>query len=349
MAGGSGERFWPLSTSSRPKQLLKLTSATETMLEEASKRIGQLVGMDSVFLATTGPLREAIVAEGVVPAERVYAEPGRRNTLGCLAWVVANFIAEGRQEAVLAILTADHKIDEPDKFRETVEAAMLVAETEGSIVTIGVTPTRPETGYGYIEFVKQLPVEATPGYTAYAVRRFREKPNLETAENFLAAGTFAWNSGMFFFTIDTFLRELLLAQPEAHEATMKMVEAIKAKDLAAAKEAFDELPNLPVDIALIEHARRLHMVPAEFPWDDVGAWDALDRSLEADGHGNVLQGDVAIIETRNSIVVNDAGVALGVLGLEEVIVVVTNEGILVASKDHAQSVKKVVAALNNKA
>jgi mannose-1-phosphate guanylyltransferase len=337
MAGGSGERFWPLSRPERPKQLLRLTSPDQNMLEEAVARIAPLVGREGVYVATGRALREPIMASGVVPEENVLAEPCKRNTLGCLAWVAAQMLAlHGDEPITLGILTADHKIGEPERFRETVRMAMEAAESRGCIATIGVLPSRPETGYGYIEF------EPEGNEPVLRSRRFREKPNLDLAREFLDAGNFLWNSGMFFWTLETFLRELRGAAPEAHSAVLRMADALREHDEPTAEAEFESLPNLSIDYALLEKASHVCVVQAAFPWDDVGAWDALERSLDTDDQGNVAIGRTQIIDTKGSILYNEAeGVRLAVLGVENIVVVVTDDAVLVLPKDRAQEVKKL--------
>lgn len=345
MAGGSGERFWPLSRPDRPKQLLKLTSPTETMLEEAVNRIRPLVGPENVHVATSAALQETIRGAGVVEDMRVLAEPMRRNTLGCLVWVAASLLASGDEDASVAVLTADHKIDEPEMFRVTVGAALSVAEATGGLVTIGIKPDRPETGYGYIEYDPDATTEAD-GRTAYRSRSFREKPDLATAKQFVEAGNFLWNAGMFFYTVQGFLRELAKAQPVAHAITLAITEKLKAKDEAGAVAEFEKLPNLSIDYALMEKAEMVYVVPSDFPWDDVGAWDSLERSLGNDETENVRQGAVTAVDARGNIVVNDRpGTVVGLVGVEGLIVVVTEDAVLVCPKDQAQRVKEIVTAL----
>lgn len=346
MAGGSGERFWPLSKPHRPKQLLKLTSPDETMLEEAVNRIQPLVGEGNVWIATGATLRDSIRQAAVVPDRCVIAEPARRNTLGCLAWVAANLLADGKGDATVAVLTADHSIQEPDKFRATVSTAMDVAEQENGIVTIGIVPTRPETGYGYIETDQDVPVKTAAGRTAFRSKSFREKPSLETAREFLAQGNFYWNGGMFFYRLPVFMEELAHAQPEAHALVLEMASALEAKDHPQAVRTFEKLPSISIDFALMEKASKVFAVPSDFPWDDMGAWDALERSFELDADGNVSQGRTTIIDTSGSIVYNDIERAtIGVIGMKDVVVVATADAILVCPKSQSQRVKEIVQTL----
>lgn len=349
LAGGSGERFWPLSTASRPKQLLCLTQPETTMLEEAVQRIAPLVGDERVYVATSSSIAEAVRHERIVPDGRLLAEPTRRNTLGGLCWVIANLIARSESRATVAILTSDHLIGDPEGFRATVGVAMTVAERYGGIVTIGIRPTRPETGYGYIEADTAKLPDFEPGFTVCRSRSFREKPSFETAESFLSAGNFLWNGGMFVFTIPNFLRELERAQPEAHATTLEIASSLKDGNLRRATECFESLPSISVDYAVMERANEVFVVQAEFPWDDVGAWDALHRSFPTDENGNVVRGEPIHIDCRNSILVSDgSGPEIGAVDLREMIVVSTSEGILVCPKESAQRVREVAIAVANR-
>ena len=350
MAGGSGERFWPLSRPERPKQLLKLTHETQTMLEEAVERIAPLLGHEQVYVSTSLALKTPIQDFGVLPKERVLAEPARRNTLGAIAWVVASLIAEGFEDATVAVLTSDHMIGAPEKFLGTVEAALETAERESALVTIGVTPSRPETGYGYIEFDQSQKSSTENGKQAFRSKSFREKPSHETAVRFVEAGTFLWNSGMFFFTIPTFLKELKKAQPEAFQTVEQITNALRNCNESAAVAAFEDLPNISVDYAVMERAERVFVLPSDFPWDDVGAWDALARTFELDEMRNVSQGNTILIDAEGCVVVNDDdGATVGVLGLHDVIVVNTRDAVLVCPKGRAQEVRRIVEAIKKRA
>src|SRR5579885_633353 len=214
MAGGSGERFWPLSRASKPKQLLRLTSPEVSMLEESVRRIEPVVGKEHVFLSTSAALKDAVSAAHLVPPARLFAEPDRRNTLGALVWVAAQLMAmmpESWTNLSVAVLTADHQILQPEKFRHKVAEALGVAEETGGLVTIGIVPTRPETGFGYVEIDRSDPSHL-PGYRAAS---FREKPSAVTATEMVASGQFLWNSGMFFWKLRSFMVELEKALPEA--------------------------------------------------------------------------------------------------------------------------------------
>ena len=341
MAGGSGERFWPLSTAERPKQLLNLTSPDRTMIEEAVDRVRPVVGEDA-FISTTTALAGPIGRAGVVPDDHILAEPLRRNTLGALVWVVASLLARGIEDASVAILTADHAIGETERFAETVRASLEAAERTGGLVTIGVVPDRPETGYGYVERADEDAVALDSGRTAHAARSFREKPDAATAEGYVSSGRFLWNAGMFFFTVAGFRAALAEAQPGAAAILGEVAERLRAGDEAGAEMAFAGLESISFDYAVMERAETVHVVESDFPWDDVGAWDALERTLGTDEGGNVVVGPAATLDASGCVVYNDApGVAVGVCGLTDVVVVVTASGVLVCPKGDVQRVREV--------
>ena len=342
MAGGSGERFWPLSRRLRPKQLLRLTDPSKTMLQEAVDRIAPLVGRGNVYVATATHLEGPIKAAKIVPDSNVIAEPDKRNTLGCLSWVAATFISRGMSDVSVSILTADHVIHNPDIFRHTVDMALSLSEETNGLVTMGVTPTRPETGYGYIESGRKINEFAKKGL------RYREKPDLETAKLFVENGNFYWNSGMFFWTQDAFVRELNDTQPEAVQIIYRMAEALSNKQHNKAVEEFRNIPNISIDYALMEKASQVYVVQAEFPWDDVGSFDSLFRTMDKDDSGNVLIGKVSCKDCSGCIFYNDSfeGV-LTAVGLKDIIMVQTDDVVLVAPTSDAQRVKELVALMKD--
>ncbi len=340
MAGGSGERFWPLSTPSRPKQLLNLTSPDRTMIEEAVDRLVPVVGAENVYISTTKPLAGPIAAANVVAEDRILAEPLRRNTLGALVWIVASLVARGGEEASVAVVTADHAIGEPARFGATLAAALETAESTGGLVTIGVTPDRPETGYGYVERDESRPVELSGSRAAHGVASFKEKPDAATAQEYVAAGRFLWNAGMFFFTVAGFRAALAQTQPSASSILEEVAAKLKEGDEDGAEAAFAGLESISFDYAVMERAETVHVVESDFPWDDVGAWDALERTRESDAAGNVVV-NAAALDTKGCVVYNETDLAVGVCGVEGVVVVVTPDGVLVCRKEDVQRVREI--------
>jgi mannose-1-phosphate guanylyltransferase len=347
MAGGSGTRFWPVSRQRRPKQLLRLSRADKTMLQEAVDRIAPLIPPENVYVATALHLVDPIrAARTGIPDANVIGEPCKRNTAGCLAFAAAHLLARtggDGADAAMAVLTADHLIGEAAVFRDDVTTALETAESGEALVTIGIPPSRPEAGYGHIE----VP-EAPPAGGVAAVLRFHEKPDRATAEQYTASGRFFWNSGMFFWRVSAFLGELDGATPAHSNAARAIAKALQAGDSNAVQSTFEALEDISIDYALMEKGKNVRMVRARFPWDDVGAWDALERALPRDGKGNVSVGDPILIDARDNIVYNEPGaadMAVAVIGVEGLVVVASPDGVLVVPKGRAQDVKKAVEAL----
>lgn len=356
MAGGSGERFWPLSRRNHPKQLLKLGDPDASLLAEAVQRIIPAFPAEHIFVATGRHLQDAIRKAGLgIPEENVIAEPCKRNTAGCLCYAAATIGARFGVDApaTMAVLTADQRIDPANVFRDTIASAMGAAEQNEALVTIGVRPTRPETGYGYIEMDDASPAAdgSAAEYPTYPVVRFLEKPDERTAQRFVENANYLWNSGMFFWRLPVFLRKLADTRPEMAVAVREMAEAIAAGDIETVERIFAGLPNISIDYALMERTKGILVTPADFRWDDLGAWDALDRTFSRDNDGNVAVGDPVLVNTSDSIVYNDAGpdaMAVSVVGMNEVVVVVTADAVLVVPKEQAQDVKAAVAALKER-
>ena len=345
MAGGSGERFWPLSRKLRPKQLLRLTDPDVTMLEEAVNRISPLLGRDNVFIATSAHLAAPIRKAAIVAPENVLAEPDKRNTLGCLAWVAASIIArygEAGRHATLSILTADHKIDDADQFRDDHSLAITIAEETDSLVTLGIKPTRPDTGFGYIEFGEEV------DHKTAKVRMFREKPDLATAKSFVEQGNFLWNSGMFCWKVSTFCDELAAVDPTSASLVLDMAQSLSKAHEEHATTLFRQLPNISIDYALLEKSKQVFCIRASFPWDDVGSFDSLLRTMPVDENGNVVIGNVVAKDCAGCVLYNDSDDrVLTAVGLRDMILVQTPDAVLTASISDAQRVKEIVQMLGS--
>lgn len=343
MAGGFGERFWPVSTPHRPKQLLPIGPGGQTLLGATLERLGGLVEPARTLIATSELQFEAIRALQLpVRDENLVAEPCKRNTAGCLVWATALLLSRGASaDDAVAVLPADHRIHPVVGFVRSLDGALAHAEKSADLVTIGIEPTRPETGYGYIELGDPTK-EGQPA--VFKVVRFHEKPALETAERFAASGRHLWNSGMFFWRIGVFLEQLGTAQPQIAEATSRIARALQAGRLEEAERIFEQLPSISIDYALMERAASVAVVRAEFEWDDVGAWDALSRSLESDSAGNVSKGEALFIDSGDNVAYTE-GPRICMLGVDDLVVVATPEAILVCPKSRSQEVRRVVDEL----
>lgn len=350
MAGGAGERFWPLSRASRPKQLIPLLSE-KCMLAESVERIGSLISPEDVYIITgkqlLEPIRRAIPE---IPLQNVIAEPFKRNTAPCLALASAFISAKysgkfDESEISVAVLTADQNISPVSGFVQTVENILNYVETNGVIGTIGIKPETPSTGFGYLE------TESSGNPKILKVKCFREKPDLATAEKYLKSGIHFWNSGMFFFRLDIFNSEMKKALPEVGGKILSMKQAYSgntgsplAGGLDSIAAIFEAFPNISIDYGLMEKCGNIFTATASFKWDDIGSWDALDRIKPHDGEGNIIEGIAAAYDCKNTVIVNKTNgrIAVGAAGLDNFTIVVTDDAILVCPKDRAQDVKHCV-------
>ena len=351
MAGGVGERFWPLSRAARPKQLLRLTHPEKSMLEMAVGYLDGLIEREDIFIITgralTAPISEADIG---IPPGNIVGEPCKRNTAGALLYIAATLRARHGDNVTMAITTADHYIGDVKEFQRSVESAMTAAESEDALVVCGIQPTAPETGFGYMEVPENAqPIESGTGnLPAYPLRGFREKPDAATAQAFLDSGRYFWNSGMFFWRLPVFEGELNRVAPELADGFRKMAYLLQMGDACSADKVFEALPDISIDYALMEKAGRVLMVRGDFPWRDMGSWQSLGHAFPPDESGNIAVGDPVLLESKDCVVYNEVGhksMAVGVLGVKGLAVVVTQDAVLVLPKDRAQDVRRIVAEL----
>lgn len=352
MAGGAGERFWPLSRANMPKQLLPLTHPTKSMLHEAVERMTPVIPPERLFVITGRHLVHAIRdAEIGLPAENILAEPCKRNTSGALAYVTASLLARhgevSPERISLAVTTADHRIGDDEAFRQTVTTALRAAECNDALVVCGITPTRPETGFGYVQIadVSKPVSEFTAPPQVFDVSAFHEKPDRQTAQSYVESGHYFWNSGMFFWRVSAFLEELEEAQPQLATAIRDMAAAMQRSDAETVHRLFSGLDDISIDFALMERARRVQMVRGDFPWDDIGSWPSLSRVGATDDHANACFGDPILRDAEGCIVYNSLGasqMALAVVGVRDLIVVATPDAVLVMPKGRSQDVRAIV-------
>lgn len=341
MAGGSGTRFWPLSRALRPKQLLPLSSGEGSLLRETRRRIAGLIPPERTLVVTSEALAAQTRAElPELPPENILAEPAGRNTAPCVGWA-ATVIARSSPEAVLTVLPADHHIADERAFTAVLERAIAAAR-EGDMVTVGIKPTRAETGYGYVELGEELAPSVFRG------RRFGEKPDEHRARQFLAAGRFLWNSGMFFFRADVVLDSVRQHLPGLGDALLKFDEAAKSGgEDAVLRSLYPSLPDVSIDHGIMEKAARVAVVPGEFGWSDVGSWTSAWELAPHDQDGNALFGDVVAVDTKGSYVRAHGQKVIALVGLEDIVVVDTEDALLVMPRARSQDVRAVVSALKN--
>lgn len=349
MAGGAGERFWPVSRQNRPKQLLRL-DAYATMLEASVRRIQPLIGLEHIYIVTNAKLKKTILQEvpDLLP-DNILCEPMGRSTAPCLAFAAA--VASKRYgNPTMAVLTADHVIRDSQTFQRNVEAALRFAEEQDALVTFGIPPRTPATGFGYIEVDKEI--QSTPDGTIYQVKRFREKPDLETAKKFLESGSFLWNSGMFFWKTAVFRQAVDTFLPAMSAGIQAIADAWDTSTAhTVLGGVFEKFPTISVDYGIMEKASCVFVVRAEFDWNDIGAWDALGKIHAADAMGNIVVGQCISVDTHGSILYSppDADAPLIVsLGANNLVIVATKDAVLVCPKEQAQHVKDIVGLLRTK-
>ncbi len=333
MAGGRGTRFWPWSREARPKQFLPL-AGSETLLRQTVLRLQPDFTPDRVYIVTTALLAEATRALlPELPPENVLIEPEGRNTAPCLALALVHLEAK-HPGATMAVLSADHFIGDEAKFRADLALAASHALTLGHLVTFGIPPTYPETGYGYIE---------TEGSGAVLnVKAFREKPPIEQALVYLQSGRHYWNAGMFVWTLKDLRTGLASHAPEVlAPLDAWAAEGRKDADLPA---AYARLPKISIDYALLEKSANVSAVPASFRWSDVGSWPALAEFTPKDEHGNAIQGEAVLHDSRNCAVYAEGRLVAGA-GLDDLIIVETRDAVLVIPRERAQDVKTLVDRL----
>jgi mannose-1-phosphate guanylyltransferase len=340
MAGGKGERFWPRSRVSLPKQFLSLTDDGKTMIQLTVERISPLVNIEDVYIATNKNYKELVKQQlPGIPEENILCEPVGRNTAPCIGLGAAH-VAKKYDDATMIVLASDHLIKNNEIFTETFTQACEVAEKGENLVTIGITPNYPETGYGYIKYDQN-----TKEGSAYAVEKFVEKPVLEVAKEYLADGHYLWNSGMFVWKVSTILNNFKKLLPESYAALMKIKESVgTADEETVLNKEFMNLEAESVDYAIMEKADNIYIIPGNFGWDDIGSWLAVGRIKKTDDDNNVVNGNVVTVNTKNC-VIEGADKLIATVGLRDMVVVDTKDATLISTKENAGEIKKVLAKL----
>ena len=345
MAGGRGTRFWPLSRQDRPKQFLPI-SGTRTMIEETVARLRPFLPFEAIYTISDKPQAAAI--RKLVPglkAANILVEPASRNTAASLILATARVYLRDPQTVVFA-LPADHLIARPARFIGKLRAAAEAAAGKDVIVTFGIPPTCPSTGFGYIHFSDRN-LEKVAGQVFYPVLRFKEKPNLAQAKRFLAQGNHAWNSGMFVWRADVFARKLKEYVPDFFPYWQRVLRALGKKSRSGLAAIFREIPATSIDYALMEKAAGVLMVEGDFGWSDVGSWASLASIWPRDAAGNAVRGEAEFIDSQNCLVHSSRRLTT-VVGLRDVIIVDTDDALLVCSKKADQRVKDVIKNLKKK-
>ena len=343
LAGGKGERFWPWSRAKRPKQLLPITS-TKTMLQETISRVMPMIPRERILVVTGRDLVPFIV-EGCpeLEAENIIAEPIGRNTAAAIGLAAISLRAKDPQ-AVMAVLSADHQIGPSEKFLAAISTAVQCVQEEDWLVTFGIPPTRPETGYGYIEVGEKL--SAQEGGVVYRVKEFKEKPNRLMAQKFYLDKGHLWNSGMFVWKVDAIFKAMDTHMPDLSRGLEQVAEEKTREGWDRAVEKFyDRIQSISIDYGILEKADNVVVVKGGFRWDDVGTWLALKRIHKPDGDGNVILGPGLARDSFECILASEDGGLIATLGVSDLIVARTADCVLVAHASRAQEVRELVEKL----
>lgn len=350
MAGGSGERFWPLSTPEKPKQLLNIFS-DKTMIRETVDRILPIIPRENIFIATNELQAKAVKSElKDIPEENIIIEPAFKDTaaaIGYSALVIENKFKDklAKDEKIeVVVLASDHLIKKESEFREIVKLGAKEATNNGVIVTLGIKPNKPETGYGYIEVKEENQLILNE---IYKVRRFREKPNLETAESYVASGKYLWNSGMFIFTTETIFKNFDVLMEEHTEVFQsirkKMNTNIFGLELTnLVRDDFENFEKISIDFGIMEYSKNIRVIPVDIEWNDIGSFNALEEVFQKNDAGNIVRYcNVKELDSSDNIVIGE-GTTISLLGVKDLVIVKNGENILIANKNRTQDIKKII-------
>lgn len=341
MAGGIGKRFWPRSRKNKPKQLLDIVS-NEKMLRLTFNRVKKISDLKKIFVVTGPnfykPIRDELKE---LPEKNILVEPSGKNTAPCIG-LAATVIAAKDPDAVMGVFPADHLIEDEDKFVEAVKIGHDFAKDHTALLTFGITPTRPVTGYGYIQFEKEGLADSK---NIFKVKTFAEKPNLETAKRFLKSGDFLWNSGIFIWKIPNILNAMKIFLPDMYESFNKISDAIGTPNYESVlKREWATIRSISVDYGIMESAKNVYVVKSDFRWNDVGSWDSVYDILEKDENGNVLIGNTKTLNTKGCYIYSDKHL-VGAIGVEDLIIVQTKDALLVVKRGESEKVKDLVDLL----
>lgn len=355
MAGGVGTRFWPKGTTKIPKQFLKIASESHTLLQMTYKRLEGLFYDSKIFVVTNTIYKNEVKKQlPKIPDENIICEPMGRNTGPCIG-LACLFINQFEPKANVLVVAADHLINDVNEFHRIIKSGLKFVNDNGGIVTLGIHPTLPETGYGYIQYDADLVTEAELEINGessfekiYKVKTFAEKPNLDLARAFLESGDFLWNSGMFIFRTDTMMDEIKNYMPDLHESLNRLSGDLLSKDFPKhLEDEYSKLKSISIDYGVMEKSQNVYIIRSHFGWNDVGAWDEVYNIKDKNGEGNVIQGRTVTINTKNCLIINDQKI-VATIGVEDLLIINTENGLLICKRGEAQSVKEVVDYLRRK-
>lgn len=344
MAGGKGERFWPKSRVNKPKQFTDLTGKG-SMLLLTYRRIMNFADSSRIFVVTGQDYKD-LTKESLpdIPEENIIIEPDGRNTAPCIG-LAAAIIDKKYPGSTMVVLPADHLVKDENLFCRTLETAAALAENTRGLVTLGIRPTRPETGFGYLKVGEEY--KAALSQKVYKVAEFVEKPNLEKAKGFLTEGGYLWNGGIFIWKVEVILKAFEKYLPEIYRGLIEIKQAIDAPDFEITlSREYSKMEKVSIDYGIMEKSDEVYTVPGEFDWDDVGTWGSLERIFEKDQNGNILLGKVIALDTKNTIA--DAGQRLvAVVGAEDLIIVDTEDVTLICHKEKAPLIRELLEELRS--
>ena len=340
MAGGRGERFWPRSRKDMPKQFLCLTDDGKSMIQLTVERILDLVDIKDVYIATNQNYKSLVMEQlPDIPEENILCEPVGKNTAPCIG-LGAVHVAKKYEDAIMMVLPSDHLIKHNKMFVKTLKDAVDIAEKDTNLVTLGITPTYPETGYGYIKYN----VDADMG-NGFAVERFVEKPNYELAREYLNSGEYLWNSGMFVWKVSSILKNINEFMPDTMKGLQHIQDSIGTEEENdVLMREFNAFKSESVDYGIMEKAKNIYIIPGAFGWDDVGSWNAVERIKKPNELGNTVTGNIITINTKNCIIEGNKKL-IATVGLEDLVIVDTDDATLICDKNSTGEIKKVLENL----
>lgn len=329
MAGGKGTRFWPLSTEEKPKQFLNLIGE-DTMIQMTVNRIKPIIPIDRIFVCT-GEKYVDLVKEQLpeLPETNIIVEPEGRNTTPCIA--LSSFIIKRYyKDANMVVLPSDHLIKDEEEFRNIIESANdFIDSNQDSIITLGVQPTRPETGYGYIKYGNEE--RKRYSHTIVKVDAFVEKPNKEKAEKYLCDGNYLWNGGMFIWSVNNILNQISKYSPDTYNSLEKLSEAKENEVQSIINSKYSKTEAISIDYAVLEKSKDIYVIPSDFGWDDVGSWKALDRYRDKDKYGNILLGNAQAVNSNSNIIISSSKDII-IEDINDIYVIESNEKIFIGKK-----------------
>lgn len=345
MAGGSGTRFWPRSLVKKPKQYLSLFG-DQSLIQETVQRFARFIPEESIYVVSAKSQQTVLEEQtGNLPKENLIYEPFGKNTLPAIG-LAALFIAEKDPDGIMVVSPSDHLIQNDELFRQTIESAAKIAEEKDGIVTIGITPKFPATGYGYVKTAAEVKIGQT--IKSFEVNKFVEKPNLEVATGYLKSGGFFWNSGIFIFKVSVFLNSVQNYAPKLYADLLRIKEHIGAVDYEEAlARIYGEVESISVDYGILEKADNVFLVQGDFIWNDLGSWEEVYKYDYKDENGNAATGESILLDTKNSYVYAPNSL-VAVVGMDDVIVVQEGDTILVCKRDRAEDIKGVVEEIKKR-